>query len=95
MSRDQSRQRRRVRQGTLQNRRLEAGKPNRVGRTVLLGTLAVAFALFWLARELELDRDELLGYLRTSLLFVSLLISASVVGAACLWLIKLLIRRLR
>jgi len=74
--------------GTVQNRRLEAGKRNRLGRTILLGTVAVAFALFWLARELELDRDELLGYLGTSVLFVGVLIAFAVLGAGVLWLVK-------
>ncbi|MDH3643301.1 MAG: hypothetical protein OES38_14460 [Gammaproteobacteria bacterium] len=74
--------------GTVHNRRLGAGKRNRLGRTILLGTVAVAFALFWLARELELDRDELLGYLATSVLFVAVLIACAVLGAGLLWLIK-------
>jgi hypothetical protein len=79
---------RRQRRDTVRGRRREAGKHNRLGRTIVLGTLAVAFALIWLARELDLDRDELLGYLGTSALFVAMLIGLSVLGAASVWLIK-------
>jgi len=79
---------RRQRRNTVRARRAEAGKRNRLGRTILLGTLAVVFALFWLARELDLDRDELLGYLGTSALFVTILIGCSLLGAALIWLIK-------
>lgn len=73
-------------------RRSPAGKRNKLARTVILATLAAAFAVFWLARELELDRDELLGYLVTSLLFVAILIGFSVVGGVALLLIRRLIR---
>lgn len=79
---------RRARQGARRNRRPPARKRNRLVRTILLGTLAVAFALIWLARELDLDRDELLGYLATSALFVAIPIGFGIVGAAVLWLLK-------
>lgn len=79
---------RRQRKGVLQNRRAEATKRNRLVRTILLGTVAVAFALIWVARELELDRDELLGYLGNSALFVAVLIACSGLGAVVAWLIR-------
>ena len=69
-------------------RRSRAGKRDRLARTVVLATVAAVFALFWLARELELDRDELLDFLATSLLFVAVLIGFSAVGALVLWLIR-------
>ncbi|MCZ6711142.1 MAG: hypothetical protein O7B25_12340 [Gammaproteobacteria bacterium] len=79
---------RRQRKGVLQNRRAEATKRNRLVRTILLGTVAVAFSLIWVARELELDRDELLGYLGNSALFVAVLIVCSGLGAVVAWLIR-------
>ncbi len=79
---------RRQRKNTLQNRRSEARKRNRPGRTILLGALAVGFALFWVAGELELDRDELLGYLGASALFVAILIGLSVMGGAAVRLFR-------
>ena len=79
---------RRQRQSTVQKRRLERSRHARLARTIALGTVAVVFALFWVARELELDRDQLLDYLGTSALFVAILIGSGVVGAVVLWLIK-------
>jgi protein-S-isoprenylcysteine O-methyltransferase Ste14 len=61
---------------------------NRLGRTVVLGTVAVVLALWWVARELDLDREQLLGYLGTSAVFVAGLIILSLAGAAALWLVK-------
>ena len=78
----------RHRKRAVRNRRAQAGKRNRLGRTILLGALAVAFSLFWLARELELDRDQLLGYLGASAIFVTILIGLGLVGAGLVWLIK-------
>ena len=75
-------------QRAVRNRRAQAGKRNRLGRTILLGALAVAFSVFWLARELELDRDQLLGYLGASAIFVTILIGLGLLGAGLVWLIK-------
>ena len=43
---------------TLTKRRMEPRRRGRLARTILLGTVAVAFSLFWVARELELDTEE-------------------------------------
>ncbi|MEM8768719.1 MAG: hypothetical protein AAGE43_14825, partial [Pseudomonadota bacterium] len=43
---------------------------SRLARTIVLGSIAVAVALYWLARSYGVELDELLGYLKTSLLFV-------------------------
>ena len=72
----------------LQNRRVEAVKRNRLVRTILLGTVAVGVSLIWVARELELDRAELLGYLANSALFVAVLIACALLGAVVAWLIR-------
>jgi uncharacterized membrane protein YdjX (TVP38/TMEM64 family) len=79
---------RRQRTGVLQNRRVEAVKRNRLVRTILLGTVAVGVSLIWVARELELDRAELLGYLANSGLFVAVLIVCALLGAVVAWLIR-------
>ena len=67
------------------------GGSYRLPHTILLGTAAVVFALWWLVREFELDVDELLGFLGVSLMFV--------LGAALLGMfgfgVLLLLRRLR
>jgi len=70
-------------------------KPSRLGRTILLGTLAVALALVWLARELQLDPDELLGYLGVSVLFIAIPIVLSLLAALAVRLLKRLRRKVR
>ena len=68
-------------------RRLAArGRPRaishrRLTRTLLLGTAAVAAAVYWLAVEYEVDMRELAGYLGGSLLFVALFAALAVAGA--------------
>jgi len=65
----------------------------RLTRTILLGALAVVFGIAWLARELGLDRDELLDYLTTSLLLVSGLVALALIGGAVIWLFRWFKRR--
>jgi hypothetical protein len=67
---------------TLTKRRMEPRRRGRLARTILLGTVAVAFSLFWVARELELDTEELLGFLGASAVFVGLMVILGLVGAA-------------
>ncbi len=67
-------------------------KNNRLPRTIVLGTVTVLLAIIWLSKEFGLDRDELLGYLATSLLFVGVSIGFAVVAGGLLWLIKKLLR---
>lgn len=57
--------------------------PNRLVRTILLGSVAVGFAIYGLGRSYEVDFSEVLGYLLTSILFVGAFIAA----AALLWLL--------
>ena len=71
--------------------RLRRGSDSRLPRTILLGTAAVAFALWWLVREFELDVAELAGFLGVSLMFV---LGAALLGAVGFGLL-LLVRRWR
>lgn len=72
-------------------RRGDDRRTRRVTRTILLGAAALALGMWWLARELELNAGELLGYLRTSLLFVGVF---ALLGIAAAVLVGV-IRRLR
>jgi len=65
----------------------------RLSRTILLGALAVVFGIAWLARELGLDRDELLDYLTTSLVLVGGLVTLALIGGALIWLFRWFRRR--
>jgi len=82
-----------------QQRRIAYGaalrKPSRLGRTILLGTLAVALALVWLARELQLDPHELLGYLGVSVLFIAIPIVLGLLAAFAVRLLKRGLRKVR
>ncbi len=63
-------------------------KKDRLPRTIVLGAVAVLLAIIWLSKELGLDRDELLGFLGVSLLFVGVSIGCAVVAGGLIWLIK-------
>jgi hypothetical protein len=73
---------------TLIKRRLESRRRGRLARTILLGTVAVAFALFWVARELELDTQELMGFLGASAVLVGLMVILGLVGAAAVLIFR-------
>jgi len=76
--------------GTRGGRRPAAGQGGgkRLVRTILLGALAAGAGLTWLAHELELDQDELLGYAATSLLLVAVLVLAGALLGGLLWFIR-------
>lgn len=65
-----------------------AARGRRLVRTVLLGTLAVAVGVYWLADSFGVDRSELIDYLRTSALFVAVFTIAGVAAGGLLWLLK-------
>lgn len=65
----------------------------RLTRTVLLGSLAVAFGVYWLAQSYGVDTSELLDYLRTSLAFVLFFALFGVLAGMLLWLIRMSRRR--
>lgn len=82
-------------QDAARRRRLAAasGRTRRLTRTILLGTVVVFLAVVWLARELDLDTDELLGHLATSLMLVGGIMALAVVAGGLLWLIRRLFSR--
>ena len=64
--------------------RLGGHRQRRLVRTLLLGTLAVAAAIYWLAREYGADMAELAGFLWASLAFVAGAAIAALAGTALL-----------
>ena len=60
----------------------------RLVRTLLLGTLAVAASIYWLAVEYGVDMRELAGYLGASFLFVILFAALAIAGAVVLRAVK-------
>jgi hypothetical protein len=65
----------------------------RLARTVLLGSVAVAFALYWLADSYGVDMGEMLEYLKTSLAFVVFFALFGVLAGMLIWLIRATRRR--
>lgn len=74
-------------------RRQGLQRSKRHTRTVLLGTLAVAGSIVWMAREWELDTETLLDYLLTGFLFVAAPIGIALVGGGLLWLVLRWLRK--
>jgi len=64
------------------------GNAARLTRSIVLGAIAVAFAIYWLARSYGVDTDELLGYLKTSILFVGFFVGAGILGGMLLWVLR-------
>jgi hypothetical protein len=64
----------------------------RLTRTIVLGAIVVFLAIYWLADQMGLDRNELLGYALTSLLLVGLLVVLALVGVVVLRLIRRFLR---
>jgi drug/metabolite transporter (DMT)-like permease len=73
-------------------KRGRSARTRRLTRTILLGAVVVFLGIAWLARELGLDRDELLGYAFTSLLLVAGAVLLALVAAALMRLVKRLFR---
>lgn len=66
----------------------------RLSRTIVLGSVAAAFALYWLAESYGADSEALLGYLETSLVFVLVFaLAGAVLGGSLLALGALRRRR--
>jgi apolipoprotein N-acyltransferase len=57
--------------------------PNTLVRSILLGVVAVSFAIYWLGRSYAVDWADIRLYLLTSVLFVGAFIAA----AATLWVL--------
>lgn len=65
----------------------------RLVRTIVLGTVAVAASIAWLASELGMDRGELLDFALTSLFMVLGVVALGLLGAGLLRGLKRLFRR--
>jgi hypothetical protein len=65
----------------------------RLVRTIVLGTLAVAAGIYWLAGELGMDKQELLNFARTSALLVGAAVLLALLGAGLLRALKKLLGR--
>ena len=59
-----------------------------LARTIGLGTLAVAAAIYWLADAYGIELEALMGYLVASLAFVAICAVAGVVAALLLRLLR-------
>ena len=66
---------------------------SRLTRTVLLGSVAVAFGLYYLADSYGVDTAEMLDYLKTSLAFVLFFAVFGMLAGLLIWLIKASRRR--
>lgn len=65
----------------------------RLTRTILLGTVAVALAIAWLADAYDVESEDLLGALTASLGFVGVFAALALIGGLLLGLVHLLWRR--
>ena len=67
------------------------GSPRRGGRltrTIVLGCIAVGFAIYWLARSYDVDMEQLLTYLQASVAFVAFFALVGIGGGVLLWLAR-------
>ena len=60
----------------------------RLTRSILLGTVAVAFGLYYLADSYGVDTAELFDYLKTSLAFVLFFALFGILAGMLIWLIR-------
>lgn len=65
----------------------------RLTRSIVLGSLAVALAIYWLADSYDVDMSQLLDYLKTSLVFVLFFALIGIVAGMLLWLVRVSRRR--
>ena len=65
----------------------------RLTRTLFLGSVATALALYWLGEQWGIDWEVILEFLVTSLLFVLLLVGAGLLGTVLLTGLRKLTRR--
>ncbi len=65
----------------------------RLIRTIVLGAIAVFAAIYWVAGELGMDKEELLDYAITGLVLVLAMVVLALAGAALLRGLKWLFRR--
>jgi len=60
----------------------------RLTRTIALGTIATVAALFWVADQYGIEREVMMEFVATSVLFVGLLIAAGLCATVVLWAVK-------
>ncbi len=65
----------------------------RLTRTVVLGSIAVAFGLYYLAESYGVDTAEMLDYLKTSVIFVLFFAGFGMLAGMLIWLIRASRRR--
>ncbi len=70
-----------------------SSRQSRLVRSIVLGALAVAAGVGWLAVELGMDRRVLAEYALTSLALVAVLVVLAVAGAVVLRLVRRIIGR--
>jgi len=63
-------------------------KKSRLGRTIVLGSFAVALSIIWLADSWGVDRAELWNYFLTSVLFVAVFVAVGVWAGLLVWFVK-------
>lgn len=64
----------------------------RLLRTVLLGTVAMVAAFYWIGQQYGVDPEMMREYILTTLLFVGVLVGLGLLGAVLLLLLKRLTR---
>ena len=72
----------------MQRDRKHPRRSSHLARTVLLGCVAAALGIWWLGRAYEVDNEELLGYLLSSIAFVAVTAILGIAGAAALRLLR-------
>ena len=65
----------------------------RLLRTISLGTVAVVVAILFLGEQYGLDREMMISYLTSSLMFVGFIVSVGLIGFGFLLAVKWLLRR--
>lgn len=70
-----------------------SAQQRRLVRTIVLGALAVAAGIWWLAAEIGLDTGELLDYALTSVLMIGGAVGLALAGAGLLYGVRRLRRR--
>ena len=63
-------------------------KTSRLGRTIVLGTMAAALGIWWLARAYEVETSQLLRFLVASVVFVAVAVVLALGGALVLRMLR-------
>ena len=63
-------------------------KTSRLGRTIVLGTMAAALGIWWLARAYEVETSQLLRFLVASVVFVAVAVVLALGGGVVLRMLR-------